>query len=185
MTDFKLHDQSTAPQAAHDGLAAVWEKYGFVPNLIAVMAAAPPLMQAYLALSQLWEQTSFSAQERNLILLAISAANDCDYCVAAHTLGARAVKLPEDIIKAVREGKPLSDARLEALRQFAQAVANDRGRPSPTRIQVFFEVGYTRTNLLEIILAVGMKALSNYTNHLAETPIDAAFEQAAWRRPAR
>ncbi len=183
--NFKLHDQSTAPQAAYDGLAAVQEKYGFVPNLMAIMAAAPPLMQGYLALSQLLEQTTFGAQERNLILLAISVANGCDYCVAAHTLGAKAVNLPVDIVEAVRRGEPLADARLDALRQFAQAVVNDRGRPPPACVQAFFEAGYTRANLLEVILAVGMKTLSNYTNHMVETPLDTAFEQAAWRRPAR
>ena len=183
--NFRLHDQSTAPQAAHDGLAAVQEKYGFVPNLMAIMAEAPPLMQGYLALSQLFEQTTFSAHERNLILLAISVANGCGYCVAAHTLGAQAVKLPADIIEALREGKPLSDTRLEALRQFTQSVANNRGWPQPARIQAFFAAGYTHANLLEVILAMGMKTLSNYTNHMAETPLDAALEQTAWSRSAQ
>ena len=185
MSDFKLHDQSTAPQAAQDGLAAVKEKYGFVPNLMAIMAEAPPLMQGYLTLSQLLEQTTFSARERNLLLLAISAANGCDYCVAAHTLGAQAAKLPDDAIKAVREGRPLADARLEALRQLAQSVVNDRGRPQAALVQAFFEAGYTRANLLEVILSVGMKTLSNYTNHIAETPLDKAFEQAAWNPQKR
>lgn len=185
MSDFRLHDQNTAPLAAHDGLAAVKEKYGFVPNLMAIMAEAPPLMQGYLALSQLLEKTTLNTRERNLLLLAISVANGCEYCVAAHTLGAQAADLPEDIVEAVRTGKPLPDARLEALRQFAQSVANDRGQPPPARVQAFFEAGYTRANLLEVILAVGMKTLSNYTNHIADTPLDPAFEQAAWSVPAK
>jgi len=182
MTEFKLHDRNTAPQDAHDGLSAVEEKYGFVPNLMAVMAEAPPLMQGYLDLSQLLEKASFTPQERNLLLLAISAANGCDYCVAAHTLGAKSEGLPREAIDAVRDDETIPDDRLEALRQIAQSMANDRGRPNEAVIQAFFEAGYTRANLLEVILAVGMKTLSNYTNHVAETPLDAAFEQTAWRK---
>lgn len=185
MTEFELHDRNTAPQAAHDGLAAVEEKYGFIPNLMSVMAEAPPLMQGYLALSQLLEKTSFDPRERGLLLLAISAANGCDYCVAAHTLGAKSAGLPQEAIDAVRGDEPIPEARLEALRQFTQSMVNDRGRPNEAAIQAFFEAGYTRTNLLEVILAVGMKTLSNYTNHVAETPLDAAFEKAAWTRPAQ
>lgn len=182
MTDFKLHDLNTAPQAAQDGLAAVEEKYGFIPNLMAVMAEAPPLMQGYLELSQMLEKTSFNPQERVLLLLAISAANGCDYCVAAHTMGAKSAGLLQEAIDAVRDNEPISESRLEALRRTAQSMVNDRGRPNVAVIQAFFEAGYTRANLLEVILAVGMKTLSNYTNHLAETPLDAVFEQTAWRK---
>lgn len=181
MTDFRLHDQATAPRDAHDSLAAVQEKYGFVPNLMAIMAEAPPLLQAYLTLSQLLAQSTLSAQERNLLLLAISVANGCDYCVAAHTLGARTAELPDAVIEAVRENTPVADPKLEALRQLAQSVANDRGRPEPAIVRAFFDAGYSQANLLEVILAVGMKTLSNYTNHIANTPLDAAFSTAAWR----
>lgn len=182
MTTFKLHDLSTAPSAAHADLAAVEEKYGFVPNLMAIMAEAPPLMKAYLSLSQLLEQTSLSEQERNLLLLAISAANGCDYCVAAHTLGAKGARLPDEVIEAVRDDRPIPDNRLEALRVLAQSIANDRGRPKQEVIEKFYDAGYTKANLLEVILAVGMKTLSNYTNHIADTPLDSAFRLAAWEK---
>jgi len=182
MTEFKLHDRNTAPQDAHDGLYAVEEKYGFIPNLMAIMAEAPPLMQGYLDLSQLLEKTSFNPQEHNLLLLAISAANGCDYSVAAHTLSAKSAKLPQEAIDAVRDEEPIPDDRLEALRQIAQSMVKDRGRPNEAVIQAFFEASYTRANLLEVILAVGMKTLSNYTNHVAETPLDGAFAQAAWSK---
>lgn len=185
MSDFKLHDQSTVPQAARDGLAAVKEKYGFVPNLMAIMAEAPPLMQGYLTLSQLLEQTAFSAKEQQVLLLAISEANGCDYCMAAHTLSARGAKVPEEIVMALREGKPLPDAKLETLRRLTRSIVVDRGHPGQAQIEAFFEADYTRRHLLEVILAVGMKTLSNYTNHIAETPLDAAFEQAAWSAPAK
>lgn len=182
MTTFKLHDLSTAPSAAHADLAAVEEKYGFVPNLMAVMAEAPPLMKAYLTLSQLLEKTSLSAQQRNLLLLSISVANGCEYCVAAHTLGSKGAGLADDVIEAVRDGRPIQDTTLEALRVLAQSIANDRGRPKKEIIEKFYAAGFSEANLLEVILAVGMKTLSNYTNHVADTPLDSAFSPAAWKK---
>lgn len=182
MNSFILHDLSTSPSAARTDLVTVKEKYGFVPNLMAVMAEAPPLLKGYLTLSRLLEQTTFSAQERNLLLLAISVANGCDYCVAAHTLSSKGAQLPDDVIEAVRNDRPISNSRLEALRALAQSVANDRGRPDEETVREFYDFGYTKANLLEVILAVGMKTLSNYTNHIADTPLDSAFRTAAWQK---
>jgi len=182
MTEFTLHDLSTSPNAARADLEAVEKKYGFIPNLMAIMAEAPPLLKGYLALSQLLEQTTLSAQERNLLLLAISVANGCDYCVAAHTLSSKGAKLPADVIEAVRNDRPISNSRLKALRALAQSVANDRGRPAEETVREFYDSGYTKANLLEVILAVGMKTLSNYTNHVADTPLDSAFRTAAWQK---
>lgn len=182
MTEFKVHDLGTAPEQAREALAQVQKKFGFIPNMTAVMAEAPPLMDAYLALSQLLEQTSFSPEERLILLLTASEANDCDYCMAAHTMGARRAKVPEAVITALRAGEPLPDAKLETLHQLTYAMVVDRGRPDSALVEAFLAAGYTRRNLLEVILAVGMKTLSNYTNHIAETPLDAAFEPAAWHR---
>lgn len=184
MTDFTLHDRNTAPEEAREMLGEVEKKFGFVPNLIAVMAEAPPLMTAYLTLSQLLDQTSFSPAERQILILTASEANGCDYCMAAHTLSARGAKVPEAVITALRVGKPLPDAKLEALHRLTRSIVDDRGHPDQTLVEVFFKAGYTRRNLLEVILAVGMKTLSNYTNHIAETPLDAPFEPAAWHRSA-
>lgn len=143
------------------------------------MAEAPPLMKGYLTLSQPLEQTFLSVQERNLLLLSISVANGCDYCVAAHTLGARRAPLPDEIIEAVCDDRPISDSGLEALRAMAQAVANDRGRPHEKVVIKFYDSGYTKANLLEVMPAIGMKPLSNYTNHIADTALDSAFRPVA------
>jgi hypothetical protein len=44
----------------------------------------------------------------------------------------------------------------------------------------FLAAGYTQAQILEVILGVTFKTLSNYTNHIAETPLDAAFAPNAW-----
>ena len=48
-------------------------------------------------------------------------------------------------------------------------------------IEAFRDAGYTRANLLEVVLGVGLKTLSNYTNHLAGTPVDEPFRDLVWQ----
>jgi len=48
-------------------------------------------------------------------------------------------------------------------------------------IAAFQEAGYDAQQVLEVVLGVGMKTLSNYTNHIAGTELDAAFQHRAWR----
>ena len=53
---------------------------------------------------------------------AASARNGCVYCVAAHSSGARMAKLDKDAIAEIRDGTPIADAKLQALRAFTEAV---------------------------------------------------------------
>ncbi|TVR98665.1 MAG: carboxymuconolactone decarboxylase family protein [Rhodospirillales bacterium] len=181
---FKTHSIDTAPKGAEDTLAAVKDKFGFVPNVLGVMAEAPALAKAYVSLSTLFEETALSPTERNIVILAISTTNKCEYCVAAHSVGATMQKVPSDVIEALRRGKPLADSKLEALRRLASEIVENRGWPSQDVVQGFLDAGYTQKNLLEVIVGVGLKTLSNYTNHIAETPLDDAFQPAKWSEPA-
>lgn len=181
---YPLHDLESAPSDARPVLAEAKAAFGFVPNLMAVMASAPPLLKAYLELKDLFEETSFTPTEQQIVLLAASSANQCEYCVAAHTVIAGMQKVPAGVVDAIRDGRPIADARLEALRRFAADVAATRGRPAAERLRQFLDAGYTEIQVLEVILGVGFKTLSNYTNHVAGTPLDQAFSRAAWTRAA-
>jgi len=169
-----------APEQARPLLEKAKAKYGFVPNLLGVMAHAPATLEAYMTLSGLFDKTSLSPTERQVVLLAISAENKCTYCVAAHTVIAKMQKVETDVVEAIRNGQPIPDDKLEALRRFAVEVATTRGWPSDEARQAFHDAGYTDAQRLEVNLAVGMKTLSNYTNHTADTPLDEAFADAAW-----
>ncbi|MCA1732265.1 MAG: hypothetical protein LC732_01525 [Acidobacteria bacterium] len=104
--------------------------------------------------------------------------------MAAHTAIAGMQKVPGDVVQAIREGNPIADPKLEALRRLTTAVVAKRGRPEAEELGRFYAAGYGKRQLLEVIVGVGMKTVSNYVNHVADTPLDAAFEQAAWTRPA-
>ncbi len=177
---YRIHTAETAPQEARDSLAAATKAYGFCPNLLAVMAEAPALLKAYLTIARLFEETSLTPAERQVVLLTVSYENGCEYCVAAHTVIAHMQRVPRDVVEAIREGKSIADKKLEALRRYTAALVQSRGWPSAEDSQAFFDAGYTQANVLEVVLGVGQKTLSNYTNHIASTPLDQAFAKAAW-----
>lgn len=180
--DFKLHTPDTAPEGAKKVLSQAKEAFGFVPNLLAIMGEAPALAKGYLALTEAFNETSFSPAERQLILLAASRENGCTYCVAAYSVMAEAENVSDEIIERFRDDKPVEDQKLEALRTFAKAVVKSRGWPSEKDTKAFFGAGYGKQQLLEVILGVGLKTLSNYTNHIADTPLDKPFQKAAWKQ---
>lgn len=177
---FPVLTNESVPSDAKDTLARVAKAYGFVPNLIGVMAGAPALAKAYQVLQGLFEQTSLSPIERQIILLSTSVENGCAYCVAAHTSIARMQRIPNDVINAIRDGNPIQDAKFEALRVFTTEVVRRRGWACEEVTESFAKAGYRSQQALEVILGVGMKTLSNYANHLANTPLDGAFSSAAW-----
>ncbi len=181
---YTVHSIDSAPVAAKDILAGAKKNLGFVPNLFGVMAEAPALLKAYATLSGIFDETSFTATERQVVLLAVSYENNCKYCVAAHSAIAGMQKVPNDVVKAIRDGRPFADTKLEALRRFAVAVVASRGWPSEVETKAVLEAGYGRQQILEVVLGVGMKTLSNYANHLADTPLDAAFAEASWSKAA-
>ena len=184
MTEFTKHTLETAAPEARAVLGQVKENYGFVPNLMASMVEAPQAARAYLALGDLFGETSFTATEQQVILLAVSRYNDCRYCVAAHSSIAELSKVPVDVVNAIRDDQPIADVRLEALRQFATRVVDQRGWLSDEQVAQFLDAGYGQQQILEVVLGVAMKTISNYTNHFADTELDSAFRPKAWQPTA-
>lgn len=172
---YSVHDKSSAPANARALLEKAESAYGFVPNLLGVMAESPALLEAYMTMGEIFEKTDFSASEKQVVLLAVSADNECGYCTAAHTAIASMQGVPEDVAKAAAAGREIDDSRLEALRQFTGKVVSSRGNPAEDDIASFLDAGYERRHVLDVITGVGMKTLSNYTNHIAETPVDSQF----------
>ncbi len=176
-----MHTFETAPEQSVPILEQVKSELGFVPNLMFVFAESPEALQAYLALSSLVDQTDLTPTERQIILLSASRANGCEYCIAAHTTVSSMQSVSPDVVQAVRDNTEIADSKLEALRQFTNAVVEKRGILSEEDKEAFLSAGYSRRTILDVILGVSMKTLSNYTNHIAETPLDAAFERARWK----
>ena len=184
MDRFKPHTLQTAAPEAREMLADVEKNYGFIPNLIGNMAEAPATLKAYLTLGELLTETSFSQAEQQVIMLAVSRFNECAYCVGAHTAIALMQKVPADVVSSIRDSTAIGDARLEALRRFTTLVVEKRGWLAEDDTKEFLEAGYSRQQIVEVLLGVAMKTISNYTNHIAGTELDEAFADHTWRPAA-
>jgi len=162
-------------------LAKLKAQTGSIRNLHAVMANAPGLLETYLNGYRAFRSGSgFTPAEQEVVLLTISRVNGCTYCVAAHSTAADRNKVPAEVTDALRDGKPLPDARLDALSTFTAAFVESRGLPTAAQVDAFLAAGFSETDILQVLLAVAVKTISNYTNHLFHTPIDEAFAHRAW-----
>lgn len=180
MAKFQLHDETTAPEGARDFIAGVNKKMGFVPSLYAVFAENPTVLNAYTQLADQLGKSGLTPLEQQIVTITASVENECHFCVAAHTTISEGAGLDLNVIAAVREDRPIADPRLEALRVFTKKTVIDRGFVSDADVDAFLAAGWSRANVLAVILGVALKVISNYTNHVAETPVNAAFEKHAW-----
>ncbi|MFC7291925.1 carboxymuconolactone decarboxylase family protein [Hirschia litorea] len=183
MSTYTLHTPETAPDEAKEILAGAKKTMGFVPNLYATMAQSPELLKSYKYLADSFASNSLNADERNVVWLVINYENNCHYCVPAHTGIAKSQGVSDDIINAIRDGKTIPNAKLEALAEFTRQMLNQRGVVTDEQVQALFAHGYDNTTVLDVILGLAHKTLSNYTNHVANTPVDEAFSKFAWTKP--
>ncbi len=184
MSDFPIHSETDHPEHAAEIIGAVKAKYGFVPNLLGALSESPAAAQAYLSLGEALRNSSFTPEERHVVWFTINAIHECHYCMAAHTGIAKGEKISEDVIETARAGTDYADAKLQALKVFTTKMVLERGWVEQTDIDAFLEAGYTRRSVLDVILAISHKVLSNYTNHVVETPVDPQFAAFEWA-PAR
>lgn len=184
MTEFTLHTEDTAPEASKPLLAKSKKAFGMIPGLHAVMAEAPGLLEAYQAVHELFAKSSFDKDEITVIWQSINVEHDCHYCVPAHTGIAKSMGVSDDISEALRNQTLLPNARLEGLRTFTLSVLRDRGNVDDGAVQAFLDAGFNRRQILEVVLGISQKVMSNYTNHLADTPVDAPFRKFEWHKAA-
>ena len=184
MTQFTVHTKQTAPANSVPVLESVEKAYGFIPNLMGVLANSPAAVKAYLSLGGIFDESSFTPTERQIVILATSRFNECDYCIAAHSTVAEMQKVPQQVVDAIRDDRPIDDVKLEALRQFTTTVVERRGWVDDDQVQAFTRAGYDNQHIIEVILGVSLKTLSNYVNHISETPVDSAFAAKSWK-PAK
>lgn len=150
---------------------AVTKKMGQVPNVLKTLGHSPAALDAYLKLSAAQEESSFSAAERELLALAISAENQCSYCVSAHSAISSQLKLDEQTIEAAMSGKA-DDPKMQGALSLAKAITAKKGWVDDETLSEAKAAGLDATSIMDVVLAVAANTLTNYANHLAETDID-------------
>jgi AhpD family alkylhydroperoxidase len=154
--DFPIYTTDTAPEESKVALAHAKETFGFIPNLEGVFAQAPSLLKGSMALWDLFEATSFTPVEQQVIYLTANYEHECHYCMAAHSGLAKMIGMSADDIQALRDGRLLSDPKLQALRQFTQRLIQARGWLDDSEIEAFLAAGYTQQQVLEVILGIAV-----------------------------
>ncbi len=143
---------------------------GFVPNLYATYAYSDTALENYLNFAN--AKTSLSAKEKEAVNLAVSQVNECLYCLSAHTAIGKMNGFNDEQILELRAGKASFDTKLDALARLAKNVTENRGKASQDVIENFFAAGYTKGSLIDTIVLVGDKTISNYINNTTEIPVD-------------
>jgi uncharacterized peroxidase-related enzyme len=149
-------DESTA-----EVFAAIKQKVGMLPNLYAAMGNSPQLLKGFLAFEDTLKQGVFSAKENEAIALAVSEANGCNYCLAAHSTIGKMVGFSEEEVIDIRRGI-VADRKLNALIALASELTDNKGKATQGTIDDFIAAGYTNQAFVELIGMVAIRSITNY-----------------------
>jgi AhpD family alkylhydroperoxidase len=143
---------------------------GFVPNLYATFALSNNALGTYLALQS--AKSSLNAKTREVVNLVVSQVNECEYCLAAHTALGKMNGFTDSQILTIRAGGAAFDAKLDALARLTRSIAVNRGHADQALVEAFFAAGWTQENLVDAIVLIGDKTVSNYLHGTTRVPID-------------
>ena len=181
---FPLFGESNAPEKAKPYLEKAKAAFGLIPNVEQVMAQAPELLASYMTAWDQFDETSLSEIERQVVYQAANFENNCQYCTPWHTILSETAGMSEQDVESLRCGAQMSDQRLEALRVFTRDLIRTHGSIEPYALKAFFDAGYNEQQALEVILGLAVKTMSNYTNSIAQTPLDKEAKVKQWSKPS-
>lgn len=148
---------------------------GFVPNLYATFAHSNTALENYLNFAN--SKTSLTAKEKEVINLAVSQVNNCIYCLSAHTAIGKMNGFTEDQILELRSGQASFNSKLDALAKFAKNVTENRGRTDEAVLENLLNAGYTKGQVIDVLVQVGDKTISNYIHSTTQVPVDFPIAQ--------
>jgi AhpD family alkylhydroperoxidase len=170
MKTFTIPTAATVSPANQAIFEQLKKGLGMVPNLYATFAHSEHALGNYLTLQN--GKSSLNAKEREVVNLVVSQVNECAYCLAAHTaLGGMVGFKPEQIIE-IRKGGASFDPKLDALAKLVKGATENRGHAAPALIDAFFAAGYTEGNLIDVVVVIGDKIITNYLHALTQVPVD-------------
>ncbi len=143
---------------------------GFVPNLYATYAHSENALGNYLNFAN--SKTSLNAKQKEAVNLAVSQVNNCLYCLSAHTAIGKMNGFTNEQILELRAGKASFDEKINALASLAKNITENRGATDDAVLANFFAAGWTKENLVDTIVLVGDKTISNYLHSTTDIPVD-------------
>ena len=182
MTTLKVHTIESAPEGSKASLEGSVKAFGMLPGLHGVLASSPATLEAYKALHGSFQNSSFNAEELTVVWQTINVEHGCHYCVPAHTAIGHMMKVDAQLTEALRNSQAMPNEKLQALHDTTLKIVRNRGQLSPSDLESFYSVGYGEQQVLEILLGLAQKTISNYANHIANTPVDEPFQKFAWSK---
>ena len=149
---------------------------GFVPNLAAKMAESSTLIETFVTVRKILGRSVFTGIERETISLAVSVANNCTYCIAAHSTFAKKYGISEQALASLRAGETPADARLGALATYTRHLLANRGHATDEAKNAMLSAGFTDAQVLEVIAIVAFTTIANYAHNVSGVAIDAVFQ---------
>lgn len=171
MKTLKALKSEQVDESTREVFAAINQKVGMLPNLYAAMGNSPKLLQGFLAFEATLKEGSFSNKENEAIALAVSQANNCQYCLAAHTAIGKMNGYSELDVIEIRKGT-IADNKLNALITLAVELTEKRGKASQESIDSFLSEGYTHKAFAELIGMVAIRSITNYIFSNGDFDID-------------
>ncbi|SOE94107.1 alkylhydroperoxidase AhpD family core domain-containing protein [Burkholderia sp. D7] len=158
---------SPANQAIFDKLKS---SLGTVPNLYATLAHSEHALGSYLAFQN--AKSSITGKAREIVNLVVSQVNACEYCLAAHTVIGKMNGFTDEQILEIRSGRASFDAKFDALARLVKNITINRGHADQVLVDAFFAAGWTKGNLVDVIVVIGDKTVTNYLHGTTRVPVD-------------
>jgi len=183
MAHLKLENNSVS-QVSQEIFDKTQRGLGFIPNMYKSMGNNPALLDAYTySYNSFRANSGFNSVEQEVVFLSVAYENNCEYCMAAHSfIGDMMTKVPTEVTNAIRDGKQIQDAKLAALSKLTRSLTATRGNVTKEEVNDFLAVGYTEVHVLGIIAGIAVKTMSNYSNHITNPELDAAFAARVWKK---
>jgi len=181
MSRLPLQTPETAPEASRPLLQKSLAANGFLPNLVAALANAPVALETYLTVGEINGRASLTLAEREVVQITAAGIHGCGFCVAGHTAVAlKKAQLPETLVNEIRDQRPISDPKLNAVAVFARAVIATRGAVSDAQLAAFKAAGFNDASALEVVLGVSLATLCNFANNLAQNELNPQLAAYRW-----
>jgi alkylhydroperoxidase family enzyme len=181
MQTYQIHTIASAPENSKPALEQLQQAFGVLPNIAAVIANSPKLVNSLVGLFQQVHSSGLTEPENQIVLLTDAVANSSEYAVAFHTALAVQQGVSLEETNAIRDGRTPRDRRFAALSTLAKTLIEKRGHLSEEEFRAFLDAGFTREQVMEVIAIVAASTITNYAGTIANPPLEDAFQQFAWR----
>lgn len=181
MTNYPVHTIASAPAKSKPALEQLQKAFGVLPNLPAVIANSPKLINSLVGMFQQVHSPGLTEAENQIVLLTDAVANSSKYAVAFHTALALQQGVSPEETGAIRERRVPRDNRFAALSTLARTLVEKRGHLSEQDLDAFIAAGFTKEQVFEVLAIVAASTITNYAGTIANPPLEDSFRQHAWQ----